>query len=347
MTTFRALVVSQNPEGTFTRRIEQRSVEDLPAHAAVGAQGAAGAYDVLVRVRYSSLNYKDALSASGNKGVTRTYPHTPGIDAVGEIVETGDSAASAGFRVGDEVIVTSYDLGMNTPGGFGEYIRVPAAWLVPKPAGLSAHESMILGTAGFTAALCLAQLQKHDVTPDKGEVLVTGASGGVGSLSVAILSKLGYRVVAASGKQDARDWLTRIGAAAVISRAEADDKSDRPMLRERWAGVIDAVGGNILATALRSTKRAGCVTACGLTQSAELRTTVFPFILRGVALVGADSAETPMPVRREMWHRMSAAWKPAPDVLTALEEVVGLDGLDTKIDLILHGGVRGRVVVAL
>jgi len=331
MTTFNTLLVTQQPDGTFARAIVQRDLNALPAN------------DTLVRVCYSSLNYKDALSATGNKGVTRTYPHTPGIDAAGEIVES----ASDEFKVGDEVIVTSYGLGMNTPGGYGEYIRVPAEWVVPKPAGLTLRESMIFGTAGFTAALCVHQLIKHDVTPDRGEVLVTGASGGVGCCAAAILARLGFRVVAATGKEDARDWLMQLGASALVGRAEVDDLSGKPMLRERWAGVVDAVGGNILATAIKTTQRDGCVTMCGLTQSSELHTTVFPFILRGVALVGVDSAETKMPLRRWIWEKLAGEWKPSTDVLDAIAQDVTLDALNEKIELILQGKVRGRVVVEM
>lgn len=331
MTSFKAFVVSEQPDGRYTRQIVQRDVSELPAN------------DTLVRVRYSSLNYKDALSATGNKGVTRTYPHTPGIDAAGEIVE----CANGEFKVGDEVIVTSYDLGMNTPGGYGEYIRVPSSWVVPKPTGLTLRESMIFGTAGFTAALCVDQLIKHAIAPEMGEVLVTGASGGVGCCAVAILAKLGYRVVAATGKDDAHDWLMQLGAAAVVGRAEADDLSGKPMLRERWAGVVDAVGGNILATAIKTTRRDGCVTMCGLTQSSELHTTVFPFILRGVSLVGVDSGETKMPLRRTIWGSLAGEWKPSADVLDATAQDVKLDGLSEKIELILKGQIRGRMVVTL
>jgi putative YhdH/YhfP family quinone oxidoreductase len=328
---YRALLVTEGRDGAFTRQVVMRDLGELPPN------------DTLIRVHYSSLNYKDALSATGNKGVTRNYPHTPGIDAAGEVVETADGA----FKPGDPVIVTSYDLGMNTPGGFGDYIRVPAAWVVPLPAGLTLRESMIFGTAGFTAALCVNQLRQHGVTPDKGDVLVTGATGGVGCIAVAILAKLGYRAVAVTGKADALDWLAQLGAAQILPREEADDASGRPMLKERWAGVVDAVGGNILATAIKATKRDGCVTACGLTQSSELRTTVYPFILRGVTLQGVDSAETAMPLRREMWRKLADEWKPSADVLDAIAQSVPLDGLNDKIDAILHGQIRGRVVVRL
>ncbi len=331
MSTFRAFIVSEQPNGTFGRAVAQRDVRLLPPN------------DTLVRVRYSSLNYKDALSATGNKGVTRTYPHTPGIDAAGEVVES----ASAAFKAGDNVIVTSYDLGMNTPGGFGEYIRVPHEWVVPLPGGLTLRESMVFGTAGFTAALCIHQLIQHDVGPHAGEVLVTGASGGVGCCAVAILAKLGYRVVAATGKADAYDWLRELGATEVMGRAAADDVSGKPMLRERWAGVVDTVGGNILATAIKSTRRDGCVTACGLTQSSEFHTSVFPFILRGVMLQGVDSVVTPMPLRQTMWEKLADTWKPADAVLAAIGHDVALEQLDAKIEAILMGKIQGRVVVTL
>jgi putative YhdH/YhfP family quinone oxidoreductase len=329
MTSFDALLVTENSDKTFSRAVVSRNLSDLPNN------------DTLIRVRYSSLNYKDALSATGNKGVTRNYPHTPGIDAAGEIVE------SQAFRVGEEVIVTSYDLGMNTPGGFGGFIRVPASWVVKLPHGLTLHESMLFGTAGFTAALCVHQLHFHGVTPDKGEILVTGATGGVGCMAVAILAKLGYAVVASSGKEDARDWLKRIGASEVISRAEVDDNT-KPMLKERWGGAVDTVGGNILATAIKSTKRYGCVTACGLVQSPLLNTTVYPFILRGVSLVGADSAETPMSHRAAIWQKLAGEWKPSDGVLNAIAQNCSLAQLDAeKIDAILNGQIRGRVVVIL
>ncbi|MCB0058853.1 MAG: alcohol dehydrogenase catalytic domain-containing protein, partial [Caldilineaceae bacterium] len=215
--TFDALWIEEQPDGSFARSIVQRSTDELPAG------------DVLIRVHYSSLNYKDALSASGNRGVTRKYPHTPGIDAAGTVV---DSAVDA-FRLGDEVIVIGYDLGMNTAGGFGGYIRVPAGWVVARPAGLTLRKAMILGTAGFTAAQCVAALVDHGVTPEGGEVLVTGATGGVGSMAVALLGQLGYTVAAATGKRDEVDFLHGLGARIVLDRAEVDDQSGKVMLRER------------------------------------------------------------------------------------------------------------------
>lgn len=331
MTTFKALLVTEQPDQRFTREVTTRRLDDLPAN------------DTLIRVRYSSLNYKDALSATGNKGVTRHYPHTPGIDAAGEIVET----TRPSLKVGNEVIVTSYDLGMNTSGGFAEYIRVPAEWIVPISAGLSTRDAMTMGTAGFTAAQCLHQLQRHEIAPEMGEVLVTGATGGVGCMAVALLARLGYTVAAATGKAGAHDWLKRLGATHVLSRDEVDDASGRPMLRERWAGVIDTVGGNILATAIKSARRNGCITACGLTQSHELRTTVYPFILRGVVLQGVDSAETPMPLRQHLWQKLAGEWKLDEGVMNAIRIECDLNELDAYIDDILQGRIRGRVLVKI
>jgi alcohol dehydrogenase len=233
---------------------------------------------------------------------------------------------------------------MNTPGGFGEYVRVPSGWLVRLPEGLSLRESMVLGTAGLTAALCVDKLRRHDVQPESGEVLVTGASGGVGSLAVALLAKLGYDVAAVTGKEDAHEWLRRIGARTILSRAEATDAT-RPMLTERWGGVVDTVGGDILATAIKSTRRNGCVACCGLVQSATLTTSVFPFILRGVTLAGVDSVEAEMPLRARMWSLLAGEWKPAPEVLDAIARDVSLDALEHEIDAILHGRIRGRVLV--
>ncbi len=330
-TRFRALWITEQPDKTFTRALVERERADLPQ-----------THDTLVRVRFSSLNYKDALSASGNRGVTRNYPHTPGIDAAGEIVASADPALSPG----QPVIVTSHDLGMNTPGGFGQYIRVPAAWVVPLPDGLSLHDSMAYGTAGLTAALCLRRLQAHGVMPEFGEVLVTGATGGVGSLAVATLAALGYSVAAVTGKSDAADWLKALGARAILSRAEATENT-RPLLKERWAGVIDTVGGEILATALKSTKRDGCVACCGLVQSAQFPATVFPFILRGVTLTGVDSVEIPSALRRQMWANLAGPWSAGPAALAAIARDVALDELAPEIDTILRGGMRGRVVVAL
>ena len=329
VSTFRALVVSQTDEKTFTREITERSITDLP-------EG-----EVLIRVHFSSLNYKDGLSCIGNPGVTRNYPHTPGIDASGEVTESSDSR----FKEGDSVIVTGYDLGMNTSGGFGEYIRVPADWVVPLPEGMTFKEASIYGVAGFTAALSVDALQKYGVNPEHGEIVVTGSTGGVGSVSVALLSLLGYTVVASTGKKEESEFLLRLGASEIISREEVNDESKKPLLRERWAGAVDTVGGTTLAALLKAAKRGGAVAATGLVASSELSTTVFPFILRGVSLLGIDSGFTPTKLRLEIWNKLAGIWK-----IPQLEQLTidcTLEELDPEIDKILAGGQRGRVVVNL
>ena len=329
VSTFRALVVSKTDEETFTREITERSISDLP-------EG-----EVLIRVHFSSLNYKDGLSCIGNPGVTRNYPHTPGIDASGKVAESSDSR----FKEGDSVIVTGYDLGMNTSGGFGEYIRVPADWVVPLPEGMTFKEASIYGVAGFTAALSVDALQKYGVNPEQGEIVVTGSTGGVGSVSVALLSLLGYTVVASTGKKEESEFLQRLGASEIISREEVNDESKKPLLRERWAGAVDTVGGTTLAALLKAAKRGGAVAATGLVASSELSTTVFPFILRGVSLLGIDSGFTPTKLRLEIWNKLAGIWK-----IPQLEQLTidcTLEELDPEIDKILAGGQRGRVVVNL
>jgi putative YhdH/YhfP family quinone oxidoreductase len=296
--------------------------------------------ELIIEVKYSSLNYKDALSASGNKAVTRKYPHTPGIDAAGVVVDSTTKAVG----VGEEVIVTGFDLGVNTSGGFGQFISIPSGWAVKPPQGLSLRDSMGYGTAGLTAALCVLRLMAGGLTKDSGEVLVTGATGGVGSVAVAILAKLGFNVVAATGKASEHDFLTGIGAKAIISREEANDTSGRPLQKGRWAGVVDTVGGNILATALKTAKYGGLVAACGNAMSADLNVSVFPFILRGVSLLGVDSVEIPMRARQMAWSKLAGEWRVD---LTPIITQVSLEELNPKIDRILKGGIRGRVVVDL
>ncbi len=326
--TYRAMVVEEIGDKRFSRSITEKSIDQLPDG------------EVLIKVSWSSLNYKDALSASGNHGVTRKYPHTPGIDASGVVAESRSDA----FHQGDAVIVTSYDLGMNTSGGFGQYIRVPAAWVVPLPAGLDLREAMVFGTAGFTAGLSVMALS-HAVPPDRGDILVTGATGGVGSLSVALLAKLGYAVTAVSGKPAAEQFLKGLGARRILPRAEAMTGHERPLLKTVWAGVIDTVGGEILASAIKSTDLRGVVTCCGNVASPDLPLTVFPFILRGVCLVGIDSQNCPMAKRRKVWQHLATDWKPAQ--LNDICREVTLDQLDEHIDLILHGGQTGRVIVKM
>ncbi|MBU5635812.1 YhdH/YhfP family quinone oxidoreductase [Geomonas sp. Red69] len=329
MTRFKALVVEKGADNTFTRSLKQRDINEL------------GAGELLVRVRYSSLNYKDALSATGHPGVTRQFPHTPGIDAAGEVASCSDGS----FAPGAQVVVTGHDLGMETDGGWGEYIRVPSSWGVPLPAGLSLRESMILGTAGFTAGLSVLKLEWAGVRPESGDVLVTGATGGVGSMAVSILAKAGYRVVAATGKAADEGFLRDLGAAEVISRAEVMAGAERALMKERWAGAVDVVGGEMLAAVLKSTRYGGTVTCCGLVGSAELPVNVHPFILRAVTLVGIDSSRCPSATRLEVWQRLAGPWRPA--LLGQMATEVTLEGLEDEISRILRGGVRGRVVVQL
>ena len=326
---FKALVVSETDDKQYLRTITTRTIDDLPAG------------EVIVQVRYSSLNYKDVLSATGNRGVTRSYPHTPGIDASGVVVESADPA----FKPGDEVIVTSYDLGMNTAGGFGQYIRVPAGWVVPLPAELSLREAMVYGTAGFTAALSVWRMVENGVKPEDGDVLVSGATGGVGSIAVSILAKSGYRVVAVNGVVDEADYLKEIGAAEVISIEEATDTSGRPLLKGRWAAGIDTVGGEILATTIKTVNPDGTVTCCGNVASPDLPLTVYPFILRGVTLIGIDSQNCPMPIRSKIWDKIASEWKIA--WLEKLTTEAPFAQLDDKIELMLQGKHRGRTIINL
>jgi len=323
---FNALVVTQTEPKQFSREIVQRNVDDLPAG------------EVLVRVNFSSLNFKDALSATGNPGVTRNFPHTPGIDAVGVVESSEDEA----FKVGDQVIVTSYDLGMNTAGGLGQYIRVPAAWVVPLPVGLTMQQSMSYGTAGLTASMMVNALIEQGVEVDDGEVLVTGATGGVGSVAVAILARLGYRVCAVTGKPEQASYLQDLGAESVISREELTENK-RPMLKERWAGVIDVVGGEILASAIKATKYTGTVTCSGMVGDISFTTSIFPFILRGVKLIGIDSVECDMRTRLAVWQKMASVFK--PHELDQLTTEIKLEQVETQLMAMLAGKSHGRFIV--
>lgn len=323
---FKALVVEESEDKQYTRSIKTRSLNDLP-------EG-----DVLIKVQYSALNYKDALSSTGNKGVTRSFPHTPGIDAAG-IVEASNSPD---FTAGEEVIVTSYDLGMNTDGALGQYIRVPAAWVIKRPAELSMKEAMMFGTAGLTAGLMINELVKHGVEPENGPVLVTGATGGVGSLAVAILAKAGYTVTAVTGKAEAAEFLKSIGATDVIRREDVIE-TKRPMLKEQWAGVVDVVGGDMLASALKATKYNGTVTCAGMVGSPALNTSVFPFILRNITLAGIDSAECPMEPRLQVWKKMANEWK--PDQLETLTTEITLEDVEAQLMALLEGKGHGHYIV--
>ena len=325
--TFKAYWVEER-DGGYRGRIVERALGDLPDG------------DVLIEVHYSSLNYKDALSASGNRGVTRRFPHTPGIDAAGIVLEgTGPD-----FAPGDPVVVIGFDLGMNTPGGFGQRIRIPAGWVVGLPAGLSLRESMRLGTAGFTAALAVHKLEAHGMAPEQGPVLVTGATGGVGSVAVKLLAQLGYEIVAVSGKAERHDWLQGLGAARVLTREQAREGAEKPLLRETYAGAIDAAGGEILFNAVKSLKYGCSLAACGLVDSPAIPATVLPFLLRHVNLLGIDSVQLPIEHKRAIWEKLAGSWKMD---LAELEERLALDGLPEAIERILAGRMVGRGVVAL
>lgn len=324
---FRCYLVEKDAQGRLRSGVVERTSADLP-------EG-----DVLIRVDFSSLNYKDALAATGHSGVARKLPLVPGIDAAGTVVESH----SPGLLSGDRVLVTGYDLGAGRWGGWAEYVRVPAEWVVRRPERLSAKTAMIYGTAGFTAAQCVDALRQGGVEPEAGEVVVTGASGGVGSLAVGILARLGYTVVASSGKKEARKMLLKLGAGRVVDRGEVYDDIGRALLSARWAGAVDAVGGVTLATLLRSTQSGGCVAACGLVGGHELSLTVYPFILRGVTLAGIDSAFCPHDRRVELWRRLAGKWR-VPD-LESLATEIGLEGLDAAVERILAGKMIGRTIV--
>ena len=324
---FRAFQVEKKESG-FVRSIVEREVDDLPAG------------DLLIDVRYSSLNYKDALSATGNPGVTRVFPHTPGIDAAGVVLSSDDT----GFAAGDEVIVIGFDLGMGTAGGYGQRIRVPADWAVKMPEGLDARSSMRIGTAGFTAAECVRKLERAGMTPASGPVLVTGATGGVGSVAVKLLATLDYEVVAVTGKSNQHDFLRDLGAVEFMTREQASEGAEKPLLAERWGGVVDTVGGDILFNAVKSLRYGCSATACGLVASPNFAASVLPFILRHVNLLGIDSVQLPIVEKAEIWSRLATDWQMD---LSALEEILTLDSLSPAIDRILAGQMVGRGVVDL
>jgi len=292
---------------------------------------------VQINVSHSSLNYKDALSASGNKGVTRNYPFVPGIDAAGKIAD----ANSSEFTDGEEVIVTGYDMGMNTPGGFGEFINVPAQWVVKKPENLSSLEAMSIGTAGLTAAASVLKIFESSQASDL-PVLVSGATGGVGSISVLLMSKLGKDVSALTGKSSSVDFLQSLGATNVIMRDEYIEAPAKAMERPLFSCAIDTVGGNVLSKMLPQISPHGVVACCGNVAGTEVNTTVFPFILRGITLAGIDSAELPIEFKTSIWNKFADEWKVD---LSSLIRVVSKENLQQEIDLILEGGQQGRVVL--
>lgn len=295
--------------------------------------------EVTIEVAYSSLNYKDAMAYQAHRGVVKQLPHIPGIDAAGTVVES----QSSDYRVGDQVVVTGNDLGQGAWGGWSQLIRVPAEWIVALPENLTLRQAMIYGTAGFTAAQSVMALQRNEVAPAAGEIVVTGASGGVGSLAVRILAHLGYDVVAVTGKPEQHASLLACGAKRVLDRSAVADDSKRPLLSATWAGAIDTVGGPVLQSLLRATKYGGCVTACGLVAGAELSMTVYPFLLRGVTLCGIASADCPLAKRKEIWQLLAGPWKPAN--LESMVSEVGLEQLPEQVERILAGQNVGRVLV--
>ncbi len=326
---YRALRVEELEGGVFQQSIVEIPIEELP-------QG-----EVLIRVDYSSLNFKDALSAHGNRGVTRSFPHTPGIDAAGEVV----SDDSGTFASGQSVIVTGYDLGMNTSGGLAEYIRVPASWVVACPEGLTTREAMIYGTAGLTAALCISKLLLNGATPDDGTVIVTGATGGVGSLAISMLSQKGFTVAAVSGKPEAHDALIALGASEVVDRASLDELAAKPMAKPQWAHGIDCLGGDYLFTVLKSIHYGGSVAACGLASSADLKGNVYPFIIRNVNLLGIDSVECALNVKDAVWGVLAKELK-LPNIEDLATEL-SLPQVPEYLDKIFEGKARGRYLVKL
>ena len=326
MTTFCALVLHEEG-GKVVPRLESIDEARLPAG------------DVTVRVEYSTLNYKDGMILEGQGRLVRQYPHVPGVDFAGT-VERSDSPE---FRPGDKVILTGWRVGELHWGGYAERARVKADWLVHRPAGLGARQAMAIGTAGFTAMLATIALEHHGLKPEGGEVLVTGAAGGVGSIAVALLASLGHRVVAATGRPELRDYLTGLGAADLVERAALAQKPTRPLDRERWAGAIDAVGGNTLATILTQLKYRASVAACGLAGSSDLPASVIPFLLRGINLLGIDSVMCPRAERVAAWGRLA---RDLPlDRLERITELVPLSQVAALAPRILRGEVRGRVVV--
>jgi len=322
---YKALVINE-VNAAFEQTIQTLHIDNLPKG------------DVLVKVHYSSINYKDALSATGNKGITKKYPHTPGIDAAGEVVSSLDDK----FKVGDKVIVTGYDLGMNTSGGFGQYIRVPSEWVVQLPEGLSLKESMIIGTAGFTAGISVLRLSAL-VKPSDGKILVSGATGGVGSVALSLLSKLGYQTVAISGKETEYPFLRKLGATEILPRADFQEVDKRPMLSAQYAGAIDTVGGPILENILKTLQPLGAVTTCGSVSATQLNMTVFPFILRGISLIGISAQNYPGALREPLWIKLATDWKPAN--LLELYSEIRLEDIPETVALILQGKLKGRTIV--
>ncbi|HUX41469.1 MAG TPA: YhdH/YhfP family quinone oxidoreductase [Rectinemataceae bacterium] len=326
-TSFPCWLVDRDGAGEIVGGPSRKTIDELPPG------------DILVEIELSSLNYKDGLAATGNPGVAKRLPHIPGIDAVGTVAESADP----GFHQGERVILSGGEFGAANWGGWTRYARLNADFVLPMPRGLNPEEAAALGVAGFTAALSVRKLIAHGVKPGSGEILVTGATGGVGCVAVALLAKLGYEVVAVTGKQDKAGWLLDLGASRVVGRSELKGLGDAPLLKSRWAAGIDTVGGEPLAALLRSTKTGGCVTTCGLVAGADLVLTVHPFILRGLTLCGIDSAWTPRDERAAVWKLLGGEWK--LERLDRITRKVALSALGPEIEAILAGKIAGRSIV--
>ncbi len=327
---FKAFQVSEQQDGSPKWEIISKQISDLPEN------------EVLIKVAFSGLNYKDALCAYIHKGITKIYPHTPGIDASGIVVLD----KSGSFSVGDEVLVTSYDLGMNTSGGFAEYISVPASWVIKLPKSISLADAMILGTAGLTAAISIYQMMRNNQKNLKAfPVLVTGASGGVGSFAVAMLHKAGLNVIASTGKKESHNYLRELGANEIVDRESVNCPPEKPILKPIWGGAIDTVGGNTLVTCLKGCQLHGNVAACGNVSDNTFTSTIYPFIIRGVNLLGIESATFPMEQRKEVWNLIAEHW--LPNDLSSMATFIKLEELITYIPLIKEGKTQGRVVVSM
>jgi len=326
MTSYRALRVHVTDSG-ITRAVETRSLDELPDH------------DVLIRVHWSSMNYKDALSANGHKGISRHYPHTPGIDAAGVV----EQDRSGRFEPGTEVVVIGFDLGMNTDGGFADYIRVPADWIVTLSDGLSMADSMRLGTAGVTAAYCLEKLLDNGLRSHQGPVLVTGATGGVGSIAVHLLATLGYSVTAVTGKPEAHNWLRELGASEILPREALSEPQKKALLTGTFAAAIDTVGDETLVNILKSLKYGGSVAACGIVGGTRVPAEIYPFILRGVNLLGVASADAPLEARKRVLAKFAKLW--SLPKLAGLCDTILLDQVSPHVEAMLAGKIQRRALI--
>ncbi|WP_101846100.1 acryloyl-CoA reductase [Halobacillus sp. Marseille-P3879] len=328
MSDFQAYTIDKNENGEIESKITSLSRNNLPDS------------DVLIKVHYSSVNYKDGMVATPNNPLVKNYPIVPGIDLSGKVVESRDSR----FKPGDAVIATSYEIGVNHHGGYSEYATIPGEWVVPLPDGISLEEAMIYGTAGFTAALSVHRLENTGLKPDHGKILVPGASGGVGSMAVAMLSKRGYHVEASTGSTEHSAFLKELGAENILTREDVYDGRLKPIQSERWAAAVDPVGGEQLASILSQLKYNGAAAVSGLTGGTKIPTEVYPFILRGISLIGIDSVYCPMPTRKKIWHRLANDLK-TTNLFDEIKSEISLKELPETLNQILQGQTRGRVIV--